>query len=467
MKPDIFQYYCKKKTIAACLLQSNRAAGMRSNVIIAVLLTVGCFFQQTSQAQTNGPSLAQFTIAWERSPDSDVAGYNLYYGTNVGVYMGKVNVGKSLTNTVNVPIFDGADYYFTATAYSADGRESPFSNVISTNMQTSGNSGNSGGSGNSGNNNSNPARHYEGLFYNTNSVTLANSGAFRAEITTNGTYTASMIQGTNLYTYLGSVGHPVFNLVSTNGNALLLQWDATDTNKLTGIVASRTWSSDLTAYRTATNPLVGKYTLAIAGCQPSQSAGYSTLSITVCDDSKISVGGYAADGGIVTEGTALLEHGYWPLYLTVNNGVLFGWQTLLPGATNLTGWAYWFKPSSSVSRLSSIAYCDTNPLGSTYTNKAAILNFTKGVMVLSGGNLTNNLTNSFSLTNNIAIDSTKGNGFNLTFLTNLGIFSGSITNPATKKPISFSGAVLQQQNKGVGAFQGSNQMGTLWLTPVQ
>ncbi len=318
------------------------------------------------------------------------------------------------------------------------------------------------------------AGHYEGLFYSASSINLTNSGAFKADITTDGAYTAKLIHDVKIYTYSGllSFGKTVSIPVSTNGPSLSLQWDATDTNKLTGTVASNTWSSGLAAYRmpfsaAAPTPLAGNYTLAIAGGQAPQSDGYSALSISVGNNGGILVCGPAADGGIVTEGTALLEHGYWPLYLTVNNGVLFGWQTLLPGATNLTGWAYWFKPSSSVSRLSRIAYCDTNPLGSTYTNKAAILNFTKGVMVLSGGNLTNNLTNSFSLTNNIAIDSTKGNGFNLTFLTNLGIFSGSITNPATKKPISFSGAVLQQQNKGVGAFQGSNQIGTLWLTPVQ
>ena len=318
------------------------------------------------------------------------------------------------------------------------------------------------------------AGHYEGLFYNTNSITLTNSGAFKADITSNGGYSAKLIiQGTKTYSYSGgqlSVGKTPSIPVSTNHLSLSLQWDATEVGKLTGTVASNTWSSDLAAYRTpfsasAPTPLAGKYTLSIAGGEPPQPAGYSTLSITVSNNGGILVGGHAADGGTVSEGTALSEHGYWPLYSTVSNGVLFGWQTLLSGSTNLTGWAYWLKPTNSALHLPGIAYNTTNLVGSTYTNKKAILNLTNGgLLVFSGGGLVDNLTNRFSLTNNnIATNITKDNGLKLSFNTNLGLFSGSITNPTTKKQASFFGAVLQQQNEGAGAFQSTNQSGAVRL----
>ncbi len=316
------------------------------------------------------------------------------------------------------------------------------------------------------------AGHYEGLFTNAISITLTNSGAFKADITTNGAYTARLIQGSKTYTYSGplSVGKTASIPVSTKQPSLSLQWDATEVGKLTGTVASNTWSSDLAAYRTpfsasAPTPLAGKYTLSIAGGEPPQPAGYSTLSITVSNNGGILVGGHAADGGTVSEGTALSEHGYWPLYSTVSNGVLFGWQTLLSGSTNLTGWAYWLKPTNSALHLPGIAYNTTNLVGSTYTNKKAILNLTNGgLLVFSGGGLVDNLTNRFSLTNNnIATNITKDNGLKLSFNTNLGLFSGSITNPTTKKQASFSGAVLQQQNEGAGAFQSTNQSGAVRL----
>ena len=111
---------------------------MNLNIKIAVWLAVGCLFQTSSQAQisiapTNAPKLAQnITMAWDASPDSAVTGYNLYYGTTAGVYAGKLDVGNVLTTTVNITP-RGVLYYFAASAYDANGIESPFSNEISTN----------------------------------------------------------------------------------------------------------------------------------------------------------------------------------------------------------------------------------------------------------------------------------------------------------------------------------------------
>jgi hypothetical protein len=45
----------------------------------------------------------------------------------------------------------------------------------------------------------------------------------------------------------------------------------------------------------------------------------------------------------------------------------------------------------------------------------------------------------------------------LTFSTSLGTFTGSATDPATMKPFSFKGAVLQKQNAGFGYLSGTNR----------
>lgn len=73
---------------------------------------------------------SDITMAWDASPDSAVTGYNIYYGTNTGVYINKLNVGNVLTTTVRVTP-RGVLYYYVATAFDVNGIESPFSNEIS------------------------------------------------------------------------------------------------------------------------------------------------------------------------------------------------------------------------------------------------------------------------------------------------------------------------------------------------
>lgn len=76
------------------------------------------------------PALAALTtcisLSWDASPDPNVIGYNLYYGTNSGTYIEKVNVGNVTTyeviTTLPLPL------YFAVTGYDSSEVESPFSN---------------------------------------------------------------------------------------------------------------------------------------------------------------------------------------------------------------------------------------------------------------------------------------------------------------------------------------------------
>lgn len=70
------------------------------------------------------------TLAWDPSPDPDVTGYAIYYGTNSGNYTTRVDVGCQTNATVEIPA-NGATYYFAATAYTSDGVESLPSNEVS------------------------------------------------------------------------------------------------------------------------------------------------------------------------------------------------------------------------------------------------------------------------------------------------------------------------------------------------
>jgi hypothetical protein len=77
-----------------------------------------------SHAQT-----ASVTLAWDPSPDTNVAGYNVYYGPSSGNYTNIVSPGNTTNVTVS-GLMVGANYYFVATALSTDGLESDPSNEI-------------------------------------------------------------------------------------------------------------------------------------------------------------------------------------------------------------------------------------------------------------------------------------------------------------------------------------------------
>jgi len=75
-------------------------------------------------------ALQSITLTWDPSPDADVIGYNIYFGTQSGNYTNKVSAGNSTTVTIS-NLVEGVTYYFAATAYNTSGLESDPSNEIS------------------------------------------------------------------------------------------------------------------------------------------------------------------------------------------------------------------------------------------------------------------------------------------------------------------------------------------------
>jgi hypothetical protein len=75
------------------------------------------------------------TLAWNRSTDPIVVGYNLYYGGASGIYTNKMTVGP-VTNAVTSGLLVGATYYFAAKSYSASGTESLYSSEVSYTVPT-------------------------------------------------------------------------------------------------------------------------------------------------------------------------------------------------------------------------------------------------------------------------------------------------------------------------------------------
>jgi hypothetical protein len=76
------------------------------------------------------PAGDSINLVWDANPDALVTGYNIYYGSSTAAYNHLVQVGN--VNSASIyGLVAGATYFFTATAYYADGTESDFSNEIS------------------------------------------------------------------------------------------------------------------------------------------------------------------------------------------------------------------------------------------------------------------------------------------------------------------------------------------------
>jgi hypothetical protein len=105
---------------------SSRCIGLKSvigGILLLVLLT--------------GPALAfgavppgnSVALGWDRSPDSSVTGYRVYYGTASGNYTNSLAVGNVTTSTIP-GLASGVTYFFAVSAYAANGLESILSNEI-------------------------------------------------------------------------------------------------------------------------------------------------------------------------------------------------------------------------------------------------------------------------------------------------------------------------------------------------
>ena len=73
------------------------------------------------------------TLAWDQNPESDLAGYNIHYGTSSRNYDYSVDTGNSPSCTIS-GLQEGTTYYFAVTAYDSQANESDFSEEIAYTM---------------------------------------------------------------------------------------------------------------------------------------------------------------------------------------------------------------------------------------------------------------------------------------------------------------------------------------------
>jgi hypothetical protein len=79
---------------------------------------------------------ADIELEWDASTGPNLAGYKVYYGTSPHVYSASIATGKQTTCTLRS--LPAGTWYFAVTAYDAQGKESGFSNEVSTTIAADG-----------------------------------------------------------------------------------------------------------------------------------------------------------------------------------------------------------------------------------------------------------------------------------------------------------------------------------------
>jgi hypothetical protein len=75
--------------------------------------------------------ITSVTLAWNPSTSTNIAGYDIYYGTSSGNYISAVPVAANATNVTIRGLASGTTYYFAATSFDNSGNVSTYSPEVS------------------------------------------------------------------------------------------------------------------------------------------------------------------------------------------------------------------------------------------------------------------------------------------------------------------------------------------------
>lgn len=98
---------------------------MKKAICLLIMLTLSHFCYS---------DIEKVVIQWDANSESDLAGYQVYYGNTSGEYDSLFDVGN-ITNYL-IDVKTDMMYFFAVTAYDTAGNESGFSNEASCNIRS-------------------------------------------------------------------------------------------------------------------------------------------------------------------------------------------------------------------------------------------------------------------------------------------------------------------------------------------
>lgn len=389
-------------------------------------------------------------LSWQPSPDTNVIGYNIYYGTASRSYTNEVSLGNISSATIS-GLVGGVTYYFAATSYDATGDESDFSNEIEYNIPTSVillSSLKPGG--------------YGGLFYEQDAVRVQSSGGFNLSVTSAGKYSGTLQMAAGKYPFSGQFGTfcQATNYISQKkANELVLSFSLGSSNQVLGSVSNATWTANLYGERNGFLPTnyglsPGKYTMMIRGIRiPTNSLGHSFGTLTLSSAGLLRFGGTLADGTKLSQSASVSEYGNWPLFVPLysGQGLVISWIALTNSASgDLGGTLNWIKPPGAKSLYQDGFAVQRPVVGSFYSLGTNAVPTAADASLLLAGALLGSATNQI-----VSMQFSKANG----------TFTGQLRDSIAGKPVSFQGALLQNLGAGYGFVLGTNLSSPVTLLP--
>jgi len=258
----------------------------------------------------------------------------------------------------------------------------------------------------------------------------------------------------------------------------------------------------LIAYRVAspadTAPFAGKHTFLIPGAAVSNAAalpaGDGAGRITISAKGKLSASGTAGDGTAFSQSVPLCKDAsnpedpkiIWPFYASAKRGreLLGGFINGSPTNGSFSASpVHWFKqPNESDAYYpdgfddAAFAASDDPKLlvAARYRPPGRgtnAVNWTEGVTLIDGGNLTSTISNQVSVAlNKFTVTGGSSNQLTLKLATGTGLLDGSFLHPVTGRKTKFKGAILQlsspEKTVGGGWFLGTSESGFISLTPA-
>jgi hypothetical protein len=322
---------------------------------------------------------------------------------------------------------------------------------------------------------------YNGLFFETNAVSLASAGSFTLSVTPRGKYSGRILLGAKRYPFSGlldvTLNSGSNTIVRHDGPALTLDFQiaGTQADQISGRLSDGTrtavLSGDLAVFtKSGGAPFVGSYTLVIPGYDGDSSlpAGDSFGTLKVSSAGQVKFVGTLADGTKVSQSASLSRAGYWPLHIPLysGNGLMMSWLTFNSPTNDLGGDLTWIKQAGSKSKYYLAGFAtQCAVLGSKYVRTDPVLNLPTACLTFAGGDLGSCITNQITIGAGSKVV-TPGKQLKLSFSASTGTFKGTSLDPATGKPRTFCGVVFQKLNAAYGVlFGASDQTSEVTLTP--
>jgi hypothetical protein len=299
-----------------------------------------------------------------------------------------------------------------------------------------------------------------GLFYPNSGVNWTNSGKLDVRTGDDGSLRGVLNLAGKRLSFRGNLdleGKATATISRTDANSLTvrlaLDFGGTSDTML-GQVTDGSFVSELLGDRAVFHsvanhcPFQGRYIVVLPGdgIGAERPGGDSFATLTIDAGGMAKMVFTLADGSVALQRAPVSRGGHIPVYTSLyqGHGLLMSWLTFSNMAVaDIFGSFAWEKPERPTDARYPFGFrFDAMAIGSALVSSNALLEWTNGVLVLTGGGLPAEMTTDIALSG--------GSGVSLN--PRSGLFRGVVKTSPNGQPIPYKGAILQKQNRGSGFF---------------